>query len=512
MLVLLAGTGIAGALVMRARTAAEDRREAAARAFASAWERRDADRMWSLLSARSRADADLPTFRERLARADEAATADRFRASRPRRLVDGVARVRVRVQTRDFGTLRGVFSVRTRDEDGRGRVDWTPAFRLPGLRGDEDVRRRRGAAPPRGEVLAADGSRLGDDPIGAGIAGVPRDGREPPTGLERIHERRLVGRPASTLLFGRRVIRKVAQRRGRSVHTTIRLGLTRAAQNALGDRVGGVAVIRPRDGAVLALAGLAVSAPQPPGSTFKIITLAAALQNGVTSPGASFPVRTAATLSGVRLENAGGEPCGGSLATSFAKSCNSVFAPLGAELGARRLLAASERFGFNEVPRVPAAKESVVPRDLEDAIAVGSAAIGQERLVATPLQMASVAATIANRGVRVRPRVVREDPIVRRRVVGGKVARTVRDMMVGVVRGGTGRAAALPGVTVAGKTGTAELSATGGRQDPSNTTAWFVAFAPAQQPRVAVAVMLSRAGHGGETAAPVARRVLRSAL
>jgi cell division protein FtsI/penicillin-binding protein 2 len=126
--------------------------------------------------------------------------------------------------------------------------------------------------------------------------------------------------------------------------------------------------------------------------------------------------------------------------------------------------------------------------------------------------MASVAQTIANRGVRIRPWLAGKRP-PRKRVVSARVAGQVRDMMVGVVRGGTGTAAAIPGVTVAGKTGTAELVPTAdAAQNPENTTAWFVAFAPAERPRVAVAVMLPRAGQGGASAAPIARRVIQAAL
>ena len=126
--------------------------------------------------------------------------------------------------------------------------------------------------------------------------------------------------------------------------------------------------------------------------------------------------------------------------------------------------------------------------------------------------MASVAATIANRGVRIKPWLAgSRNP--RKRVVSAKVAGQVRDMMVAVVAGGTGRAAAIPGVTVAGKTGTAELVSTADiAQNAKNTTAWFVAFAPASNPKVAVAVMLVGAGQGGACAAPIAKRVLQAAL
>ena len=173
----------------------------------------------------------------------------------------------------------------------------------------------------------------------------------------------------------------------------------------------------------------------------------------------------------------------------------------------------AEAFGFNAKPRLPGEKASSIARDLRDDLAVGSAAIGQERDLATAVQMVSVGATIANRGVRMRPRVVSSERGGRKRVVSRKVAAQVRDMMLGVVRGGTGNAAALPGVEVAGKTGTAELRPThGGPIDPKNTDAWFVAFAPASRPRYVVGVMLVGAGAGGAAAAPIARRVLQSAL
>ena len=126
---------------------------------------------------------------------------------------------------------------------------------------------------------------------------------------------------------------------------------------------------------------------------FKIVTLAAALEAGVTEPGETFPVQTAATLEGVQLRNAGDESCGGTLTQSFAHSCNSVFGPLGARLGARRLVRFAEAFGFNEELPIPDAKVSSIPpaRDLADDLAVGASAIGQDRDLATPLTMAASA-------------------------------------------------------------------------------------------------------------------------
>ena len=144
---------------------------------------------------------------------------------------------------------------------------------------------------------------------------------------------------------------------------------------------------------------------------------------------------------------------------------------------------------------------------------MGASAIGQDRDLATPLTMASIAATLGNGGVRARRAGSARPGAARRRAVRKRVAHQVRDMMLGVVRGGTGAAAALPGVNVAGKTGTAELRPTAeGPIDPRNTDAWFAAFAPAEQPRLAVAVMLVGAGQGGASAAPVARSVLAAGL
>ena len=193
-------------------------------------------------------------------------------------------------------------------------------------------------------------------------------------------------------------------------------------------------------------------------------------------------------------------------------SCNSVFAPLGAKLGARRLVEMARAFGFDQQPNIPAAKPSTIspPSKLRDDLAVGAAAIAQDRDLATPLQMASVGATIALDGRRVQPRITTIDPVILEPVLTPKVAHQVRSMMIQVVRSGTGTAAAIPGVQVAGKTGTAELRPNS--TNPKDSDAWFVAFAPAQHPKIAVAVMLVGAGFGGTSAAPIARHVLQAAL
>jgi Penicillin binding protein transpeptidase domain len=512
--VLLALAGAAFAFV-RARDEAEDPSRAVAQRFADAWAAGDLKAAWRLTTAQTKSEQPLAGFRESYRQAKRAATVRKVRVGRAGEPRDGRVPVPVVLRTRLFGELRGTIAFPVERSGETARVAWAPALRLPGLRPGERVQRRIMRRPRRARVLDADGRSLSREPTAAALVGTAPAGDDPGGGLEALYDDRLGGRPGAELRYGRRRIARVDVVRGRPVKTTVRPSLQAAATRALGDRLGGVAVMRPRTGAVLALAGLAVSGPQPPGSVFKIITLAAALEEGETSPSESFPVRTAATLEGVALRNAGDEACGGTLTSSFAHSCNSVFAPLGARLGAKRLVAYAERFGFNEELAIPAAKPSTIPRAraLKDDLAVGASAIGQDRDLATPLVMAGVGATIANGGVRARARLLRSAKVVRRRVVKRRVARQVRDMMLAVVSGGTGTAAALPGVDVAGKTGTAELVPTAdAAADPSNTDAWFVAFAPASAPRLAVAVMLVGAGHGGASAAPIAREVLSAGL
>ncbi len=494
-LAILAAAG-SGVYLWRSQEAAGDARRDAAERFAAAWSSGDRAAMWRELTPRAQAATPERRFVEAYRNAEREAGVRKVRIGRIGPERDGRVGVPVAVETDVFGVLRGTLAVPVSGRGDEAGVDWDFSLRLPGLRRDEAVMRRSGQAPRRGLVLAANGA--------------PLDSSALKDGLERLYADRLSGHASARLLYGDREIARTRVRRGRPVRTTIEPGLSRAAAAALGDRLGGVAVIRPRDGAVRALAGLAVSAPQPPGSVFKIITAAAALDKRVAKPSSTYPVRTAATLEGVTLRNAGGESCGGTLVNSFAHSCNSVFAPLGAELGARRLLAAAKAFGFGERPRIPNAKPSTIARELKDDLAVGAAAIGQDRDLATPLAMASVGATIAYGGRRAQPRVTTLQDLHRRRAVSSRAAHQVRSMMIDVVRYGTGTAAALPGVTVAGKTGTAELVPNS--TDPKDANAWFVAFAPAEKPRVAVAVMLVGAGFGGTAAAPVAREVLSAAL
>jgi cell division protein FtsI/penicillin-binding protein 2 len=406
--------------------------------------------------------------------------------------------------------------------------------------------------PPRAALQARDGTviaqgeqRLSDlGPIASEIAG--RLGPAPPereeelarrgvpdgtpvglNGLERTFDERLAGTPGGTLKAGGRVLARSEPKAGSAVRTTIDPKVQEAAVTALAGRFGGIAVMRPRDGEVLALAGVAYSAPQPPGSTFKIVTLAGLLDAGVVKRSAKFPIETKTSLEGVELENANGEACGGSLRASFAESCNSVFAPLGAKLGAERLVAAAEKFGFNVEPGLPGAARSTIPPagEVGDDLAVGSTAIGQGKVLATPLLMADVASAIAQGGRRPKPTLLKGGGGVAGRATTPETAKFIARAMRSVVTDGTGIGAAVPGVKVAGKTGTAELRSSVSEDpipdDPSqpppeedltDTDAWFTAFAPLRDPQVAVCVLLVGQGAGGATAAPAAKTVIEAAL
>lgn len=500
MLLAIVAVGVGAFVFVRGREHDSDRQRAAVTKFATAWKQRDTRAMWQLLSASSRATYPQRAFTASYLAANRAATVRAIQPGAVSGPADGAVKLPVTVRTRVFGPLQGTLAVPVHRENGEERIDWTPHLRLPGLRTGEAVRLRILRRPSTATVLDA-GRRPLADTTSAGVLAA---------GLAKLYADRLNGRPGAQLRFGRRLVAQVKVRRGRSVHSTIKASVQSAAVRALGSRLGGIAVLRPRTGDILGLAGLAVSGPQPPGSTFKMITASAALRAHIARPSSTYPIQTHAVLDGVTLRNAGGEACGGTLVNAFIVSCNSVYAPLGARLGARRLVHLAEAFGFNERLKVPGFRPSTIPpaRALKDTLAVGASAIGQDKDLATPLEMASVGATIGEHGVRARPRIARSDHVHRRRVISPSVARDVREMMIGVVRGGTGTAAAVPGVEVAGKTGTAELTNSPG----GPTDAWFVAIAPASRPKVAVAVMLVNAGAGGQSAAPMARQVLESVL
>jgi len=531
--------------------------------FVSAWTHEDYATMYSLVDAGTQQRLSVTAFADLNRQALRTATARELtRTAGPPGHAGDVIVVPVRVDTRVFGTLDGSLRVAIDHAAASPKVSWSPTLLFPGLRAGERLTRRT-ELPPRAAVLARDGTVLasGPTPPGTGhrssalgragtavagstgpppaserdrltLAGVPAGALVGVSGLERALDNQLRGSPGGRLLAGGRVLAATASRPGAAVRTTISPAVQRAAVSALGGQLGGVVALRPATGEILAVAGLGIDDLQPPGSTFKIITLTAALEAGLARPGTRFPEQTAATLSGVTLANANGESCGGTLAHAFAVSCNSVFAPLGARVGAARLVATARRFGFDEPAGFAGAVQSTVPpaARIADDLAVGSTAIGQGEVQASVLQMTTVAATIADDGLRPQPSFLAARPALegRARATSPGVAHAVRRMMIDVVRSGTGTAAAIPGVTVAGKTGTAELTSTSSscpatppgaaadcssaQSDPSNTDAWFACFAPALAPRVAVGVLLVKDGQGGQTAAPVARQVLRGAL
>ena len=353
---------------------------------------------------------------------------------------------------------------------------------------------------------------------------------------------------------------------GNDLVTTLDLNAQRAAVRGLGNNCGAAVALEPSTGRVLALASSpsfdpnlvesdfgkieAITAPcEPaaplldratagrfvPGSTFKIVTAAAAIDTGMFTTESEFDDPGFCTLFGDRVFNFSdqGTPAGFgrvTLADAVENSINSVFCNIGKELGADAVLEYAKRFGFYERPPIELPAEEVLISGLyrngrlydpesESEVDPGRLAFGQERLVVTPLQMALVAAGVANDGVVMEPKLVErivspDGDVIQgfeaeewKTAVKPATAADLTAMMVQAVESGTGVAAQIPGISVAGKTGTAETGVSG-----RNNT-WFIAFAPADRPEVAVAVALAdQTGTGGATAAPIARAIIEAAL
>ncbi len=519
--------------------------------YAQAWEAGDLARMFALSDAESHGRS-LRDFARAHRDAEATATVRAVAFGAPRDGDDGVVVLPAVIRTRAFGTVHTELRLPITKLDGEPRVAWSEELAFPGLRRGERLGART-ELPPRAALLARDRTPLArgaDDqalsPVAASIAGslgpipeervaelraagVPPDAEVGTSGLERIFDDELRGTPGGVLLAGERLLASQAPQPADPVRTTIAPKVQQTAIDALAGRLGGVIAMRPRSGEVLAAVGIPLSGLQPPGSTFKIVTVTAGLEEGITKPSKTYPVETEAVLEGVPLENAHGEPCGGTLVQSFAHSCNSVFAPMGAELGAQRLVEAAHRFGFDQPVGIPGVATPTLPpaEEIGDDLAVGSSAIGQGRVEATTLTMTLVAATIALEGKRPLPTFEHGERRGTVPVTTPEIARQVERMMEAAVSDGTGAAAAIPGRRVAGKTGTAELEDTrvapgteapapvpGAEPEPPSTDAWFVAYAPGgkRPPRAAVGVLLVRAGGGGDVAAPVARTVLEAAL
>jgi cell division protein FtsI/penicillin-binding protein 2 len=535
-------------------------RDAAGR-FAEAWAADNFAAMYKELNPGSRASIELNDFVVAYREADQVAT---LRALEPGSTHDPSSRdgetvvpVPVAVTTVAFGRFEDEVEIPYAD----GGVAWNPSLVFPGLREGEHLKSQIELAP-RAPILAADGSPLAEGPaeerehpLGSaaidvtgevGEAGeeeldkLARHGFTPDTpvgvsGLERAFNTRLAGKPGGSLLAldeaetSVRVLAQADPQPGAPVKTTIDPDLQESAVSALAGRSGGIAVLDARNGNVRALAGQALSAPQPPGSTFKMITTIAALEKGVVSLDDEFEITNGVNVGGRFLNNANGEYCGGTFREAFAESCNADFAPLGPKIGNDDLVAAAESFGFNSPPTLYAPKlvreaelpESTIPTEIGEEIDLGVSAIGQGEVLATPLQMASVAQTIANGGVREPTSIVLNKKLrphaKPERVMSKKIAAELTELMTGVVTEGTGTAGAIPEAQVAGKTGTAELGPKPGQEEEENPVqikdAWFAAFAPAEKARLSIGVLLIEAeAAGGDVAAPAAAEVLSAGI
>jgi peptidoglycan glycosyltransferase len=353
---------------------------------------------------------------------------------------------------------------------------------------------------------------------------------------------------------------------GNNVITTIDADAQRVAMNALAGKCAAAVAVEPDTGRVLVMASqpsydpnlvegefnriLRTRAGCPsasplldratqgrfiPGSTFKVVTAAAALDSGRVQPSTTFVDRGYCIEYGQKVFNfadqSGPEVFGTvTFAEALEHSINAVFCEVGKRLGPNLVLEYTRRFGFYEEPPIELPSAEITPSGLyrndrlylpkdPNEVDPGRLAFGQERLQVTPLQMALVAAGIANDGVVMEPtlvdRIVAPDgkviqgarPEQWKEAVSARTAAELTSMMTAVVESGTGTAAQIPGVPVAGKTGTAET----GR--PGQNDVWFIAFAPADRPQVAVAVAVSnQASTGGVTAAPIAKQIIEALL
>lgn len=353
--------------------------------------------------------------------------------------------------------------------------------------------------------------------------------------------------------------------KGAAVELTIDPVVQQVAWDALGDYEGAIIAIRPKTGEIIAMVSKPTFDPNalavhdtdividsynslledpldplinrtldgdldPPGSTFKLVVAAAALESGAYTPDSAFPNPVSLTLpqTDFSIFNADRGTCGpgaeASIATAIRLSCNIPFAQLGQQLGNRAIRDQADKFGFNESIDVPlASQSSVYPRGLDEPQTMLSA-FGQSDVRTSPLQMAMVSMAIANSGVIMKPNLV--ESIVAadltsiqqfqateyRRAISQPTAAALTQMMVASVDNGAASGATIDGVTVAGKTGTAE----NGEDEPY--TLWFTGFAPAEDPEVVVAVVIQNGGglgQGGSSnriPAPIGRQVLEAVL
>jgi penicillin-binding protein A len=378
------------------------------------------------------------------------------------------------------------------------------------------------------------------------------------TGIERYRSPALNGQSRGSV---QSVLDQLQGRKpqGDSVQTALRPAAQQTAIAALEGHEGAVVAIQPKTGAIevmastpsydpnslssaSAFARLASDSSSPlvnratqfgyaPGSTFKVVTAVAAIDSGRFTPDSTLSGRNEVAISGVPLKNDNNESFGQiTLTEGLVHSVNTVYAQVAEQLGKQTIARYMSRFGFDRKPRLDYPAEQMsssgeyrngrLLAPTSEYVDVGRMGIGQDKLQVTPLQMAEVAAAVADGGVLMTPHlataIVEPDGRVAQRiapraqavVMRPATAAAVTKMMEAVVTEGTGTSAQIPGVAVAGKTGTAETQI-----GAAINNAWFIAFAPAQDPTVAVAVTLKGVpGQGAAFAAPVARRVIESLL
>ncbi|MEV6428353.1 penicillin-binding protein 2 [Nocardia sp. NPDC051463] len=387
------------------------------------------------------------------------------------------------------------------------------------------------------------------------------------TGLERAEDSVLNG--SDSQLFGRRLIDMISGRdpRGGNVLTTLNPAMQKVAYDQLTSKgyTGSVVAIEPSTGKVLTMVSTpsydpnllsghdgasgtkewemlstdphqpmlnrAVSQTYPPGSTFKVVVTAAALSNGTATPEDQFTAAPNITLPGTSttLENYNGSTCGGgptaSLYDAFRMSCNTAFVELGLKVGAANLKDEAAAFGIGAHRGIPIPVAESTIGTISDNAALGQSSIGQRDVALTPLDNAVIAATIANGGVRMEPQLIEQlqgpdlselskpKPVSVGQAVSAQVASTLTNLMVASEQNTAG--ASQSRYQIASKTGTAEHGS-----NPRSTPphAWYIAFAPAQNPKIAIAVIVENGGDralaatGGSVAAPVARAVLDAGL
>jgi len=425
----------------------------------------------------------------------------------------------------------------------------------------------------RGEILAADGSVIANSkPRGEGgdrtfvrnypegdLFGNPigysfvQRGR---VGFELSHNDELVGNKTEFLSVLDELRGQVQE--GSDVQSALDPEAQQTAVDALDGQNGSVVALDPSTGEVRTMVSVptydpndvpeafgelnqdedaplfnrATQAGYPPGSTMKIVTATAALDSGKFDSDTTLSADSPVDISGVPLENSGGQSFGEiDMETALTNSVNTYWAQVAEDIGTDTMYEYMDRFGFNsppplDYPSFQLATSGEFGEDGElldadsDQIDVGRMAIGQDKLNVTPLQMAMVASAVANGGELMEPRLWSKvidtdgreeklDPERMSRVMSEDTAETMTSMMTDVVNEGTGGAAALAENQVAGKTGTAEII-----PDQDLNQAWFIGFAPADDPEIAIAVTVERTvgGQGGTVAAPIAQQVMEVLL